>query len=219
MVFRGGTALHKLFIHPQVRYSEDIDLIQINREPINPVLKRIREKLSFLGTKRTVKQHIHNNTMIYRFDTEIPPIVPMRLKIEINTREHLNILGLKEMPFEMKSGWFSGKSNVTGYEIEELLATKFRALYQRKKGRDLFDLYWALTQKDIDVEKLIHCYKLYIKNVVNAPPTQKQFLANMNEKMTDKDFREDIYLLLRKDVEYDIDAAWELVGKELVGTI
>jgi predicted nucleotidyltransferase component of viral defense system len=38
LVFRGGTALHKLFIHPQARYSEDIDLIQINREPINLVL-------------------------------------------------------------------------------------------------------------------------------------------------------------------------------------
>ncbi|MDR0605669.1 MAG: nucleotidyl transferase AbiEii/AbiGii toxin family protein, partial [Bacteroidales bacterium] len=82
-----------------------------------------------------------------------------------------------------------------------------------------FDLYWALTQKDIDIDKLIHCYRLYIKNVVNVPPTQKQFLTNMNEKMADRDFREDTYLLLRKDVEYDIDAAWELVGKELVGTI
>ena len=60
--FRGGTALHKLYITPQARYSEDIDLIQINSEPINPVLKRIREKLDFLGTKRVVKQHIHNNT-------------------------------------------------------------------------------------------------------------------------------------------------------------
>ena len=147
------------------------------------------------------------------------PVVPMRLKIEINTREHLNVFGLKEEPFEMKSGWFSGKSNVTGYEIEELLATKFRALYQRKKGRDLFDLYWALTQKDIDIEKLIHCYKLYIKNVVTVPPTQKQFLANMNEKMADRDFREDVYLLLRKGVEYDIDGAWELVRKELVEKI
>jgi predicted nucleotidyltransferase component of viral defense system len=216
LAFRGGTALHKLYITPSIRYSEDIDLVQINAEPINPILKRMREQLSFLGMKRIVKQHIHNNTAVYRFESEMQPVVPMRLKIEINTREHLNVLGLKEISFEMKSGWFSGSSNVTGYEIEELLATKFRALYQRKKGRDLFDLYWALTQKNIDADKLLHCYKLYIKNVVNIPPTKKQFLANMNEKMTDKDFREDIYLLLRKDIEYDIHAAWEIVRKELV---
>lgn len=54
LAFRGGTALHKLYLQPQVRYSEDIDLVQINSEPINPILKQIRERLAFLGTKRTV---------------------------------------------------------------------------------------------------------------------------------------------------------------------
>jgi predicted nucleotidyltransferase component of viral defense system len=219
LAFRGGTALHKLYLQPQIRYSEDIDLVQINAEPINPILKRMRERLVFLGMKRTVKQHIHNNTVIYRFDSEMQPIVPMRLKIEINTREHLNVFELKEIPYEVKNEWFSGQCNVTGYEVEELLSTKLRALYQRKKGRDLFDLYWALTQLNIDTEKLIYCYKIYIKNVVNTPPTQKQFLANMNEKLTDKDFREDIYLLLKHGVSYDIEMAWELVRKELVEKI
>ena len=219
LAFRGGTALHKLYLKPQIRYSEDIDLVQINSEPINPILKRMREKLDFLGTKRTVKQHIHNNTVIYRFDSEMQPITNMRLKIEINTREHLNILGLKEIPYEVKNEWFSGQCHVTGYEIEELLSTKLRALYQRKKGRDLFDLYWALTHLDIDTEKLTHCYKIYIKNVVSIPPTQKQFLANMNEKMMDKEFNEDIRLVLKQGVEFDNEMAWEVVRKELVEKI
>jgi predicted nucleotidyltransferase component of viral defense system len=216
LAIRGGTALHKLYLTPQVRYSEDIDLVQINAEPINPILKRLRERLAFLGSKRVVKQHIHNNTVIYRFDSEMQPISTMRLKIEINTREHINVFELKEVPYEVKSSWFSGQCNVTGYEVEELLSTKLRALYQRKKGRDLFDLYWALTQLNIDTEKLIHCYRIYIKNVVNTPPTQKQFLANMTEKLSDKDFREDIYLLLKRGVSYDIEMAWELVREELI---
>ena len=71
LAFRGGTALHKLYLTPQIRYSEDIDLVQVNSEPINPILKQIRERLSFLGTKRTVKQHIHNNTIIYRLNRKI----------------------------------------------------------------------------------------------------------------------------------------------------
>ena len=29
LAFRGGTALHKLYLQPQPRYSEDIDLVQI----------------------------------------------------------------------------------------------------------------------------------------------------------------------------------------------
>ena len=219
LAFRGGTALHKLYLNPQIRYSEDIDLVQINSEPINPILRRMREKLSFLGIKRTVKQHIHNNTVVYRFDSEMQPITNMRLKIEINTREHLNILGLKEIPYEVKNGWFSGKCNITGYEIEELLGTKLKALYQRKKGRDLFDLYWALTHLNIDTEKIIHCYNVHMKNAVDKPPTQKQFLANMNEKITDSDFQEDIRLVLKQGIEYDNELAWELVRKELVDKI
>lgn len=30
LAFRGGTALHKLYLSPQPRYSEDIDLVQVH---------------------------------------------------------------------------------------------------------------------------------------------------------------------------------------------
>lgn len=33
LAFRGGTALHKLYLAPAARYSEDIDLVQITAEP------------------------------------------------------------------------------------------------------------------------------------------------------------------------------------------
>ena len=219
LAFRGGTALHKLYLTPQIRYSEDIDLVQIKSEPINPILKQIRERLSFLGTKRTVKQHIHNNTIIYRFETEDPTVISMRLKIEINTREHFNVLDLKEIPYRVENSWFSGGCMLTGYELEELLGTKLRALYQRCKGRDLFDLYWALIHQNIDISKLIQCYKTYIQYSVDKPPTQKQFLANMEEKITDKEFLEDIHIILKPSVEYDNEKAWELVRKEIIEKI
>lgn len=217
LAFRGGTALHKLYLQPQIRYSEDIDLVQINSEPILPVLKRIREKLaSFLGTKRTVEQHIHNNTVIYRFETTTLPIINMRLKIEINTREHFNVLGLKVIPYKIENPWFTGECNITCYELEELLGTKLRALYQRRKGRDLFDLYWAISNQEVDTVKLIQCYKAYIDFSVENPPTRKQFLANMEEKMKDKEFLQDIHSILKPDVEYDNMKAWELVKPKLV---
>ncbi|MGH2469017.1 MAG: nucleotidyl transferase AbiEii/AbiGii toxin family protein [Chloroflexota bacterium] len=40
----------------------------------------------------------------------------------------------------MKSPWFTGSADVPTFALEELLGTKLRALYQRRKGRDLFDL-------------------------------------------------------------------------------
>jgi predicted nucleotidyltransferase component of viral defense system len=218
LAFRGGTALHKLYLTPQIRYSEDIDLVQIHSEPINPILKRIRERLSFMGTKRTVNQHIHNNTILYRFEPEDPSVMSMRLKIEINTREHFNVLGFKEIPYNVQNGWFNGKCMITSYELEELLGTKLRALYQRRKGRDLFDLYWALTHRQIDTNKVIECYKTYMEFSVETPPTKKQFLKNIEEKMKDKEFLLDIQSILKPEVKYD-NNAWETIKSELIEKI
>lgn len=86
LAFRGGTALHKIYLKPQARYSEDIDLVQTKEGPIKPLLVRLRERLGFLGTKRKVDQSLHNNTIIYPFESEFAPVIKMKLKIEINTR-------------------------------------------------------------------------------------------------------------------------------------
>ena len=58
-----------------------------------------------------------------------------------------------------------------------------------------------------------------MQNAVEKPPTQKQFLANMNEKIPDKDFNDDIRLVLKQGVEYDNLMVWDLVRKELVEKI
>lgn len=38
LAFRGGTAMHKLYLSPAARYSEDIDLVQIIAGPIGKTL-------------------------------------------------------------------------------------------------------------------------------------------------------------------------------------
>lgn len=216
LAFRGGTALHKIFLKPQARYSEDIDLVQIKEGPIKPLLAQIRERMKFLGTKRSVKQNANNNTIVYRFESEIPPVVNLRLKIEINCREHFSVLGLKEIKYETESTWFKGSCSIITYELEELLGTKLRALYQRRKGRDLFDLYWAASNKKIDTESVLRCYNEYMQFVVGKSPTKKQFLQNLNEKMTDNEFKQDINGLLRPGVNYEQVKAYEWLLINLV---
>lgn len=216
LAFRGGTALHKVFLKPQVRYSEDIDLVQIKEGPIKPLLERIRERMKFLGTKRSIKQNGNNNTIIYRFESEIPPIVNLRLKIEINCREHFSVLGLNEVHYETESTWFKGNCTIMSYELEELLGTKLRALYQRRKGRDLFDLWWAASHENVDSDKLRCCYLKYMQFVVDKPPTTKQFLQNLNDKMIDHEFSQDINGLLRPGIEYDQEKGYEYITNRLI---
>ena len=100
--------------------------------------------------------------------------------------------------------------------LEELLGTKLRALYQRSKGRDMYDLYKAMTGIKIDTDKLIQCYNEYMKFAVDKPPTQRQFLLNIEEKLYDSEFLGDTKALFRTDEEYNPHVAWELIKKELI---
>jgi predicted nucleotidyltransferase component of viral defense system len=215
LAFRGGTTLNKLYLQPQPRYSEDIDLVQINAEPIKETIDKIRDVLSFLG-KPVIKQKAHNNTLIFRFESEIPPIIPIRLKVEINTREHFNVLGLTKHDFSVQNQWFSGDCKITTYQLEELLGTKLRALYQRRKGRDLFDLHRALSTRELDNEKIIRCYREYIGFAVDNPPTQKEYLLNMEQKIEDEEFLGDIAMLVRTDEKYNPQTAWDLIKRKLI---
>ena len=83
-------------------------------------------------------------------------------------------------------------SNNLSFHLEELLGTKMRALYQRRKGRDLFDLWKALSTQNLDTDKIIRCYREYIGFVVDNPPTQKEYLLNMEQKVEDTEFLGDI---------------------------
>ncbi len=215
LAFRGGTALHKLHMTPQARYSEDIDLVQINAGPIKPIMYRLGEVLSFIPD-RVTKQKRYNNTMLCRIQSEGTPPVPLRLKIEINCFEHFTEMGFIQYPFTMENQWFSGSCNITTYNFAELLGTKMRALYQRKKGRDLLDLYLALTQSQVNIDDVIRCYRKYMSFVVQQPPTHKQFILNMEEKMQDPDFLTDSQLLLRPEISFNPHEAYELVKTQLI---
>jgi predicted nucleotidyltransferase component of viral defense system len=219
LAFRGGTALHKLYLQPQPRYSEDIDLVQITSEPFGPIVDRIRDRLSFLEEpKRSNKAH--NFMLKFYFESEFPPVVNLRLKVETNTREHFTVLGLEKFPFQVQSPWFSGKCELITYRLEELLGTKLRALYQRKKGRDLFDMYMALMQQpDLDKNALLRSYRAYMEFAVEKPPTRREFILNMDAKMGDADFLGDTTAILRPDVPYNPKEAYELVRTELIEKI
>jgi len=173
LAFRGGTALHKLYLQPQTSFSEDMYLVQIQAEPIGQVWDRLRDVLGFLGKAR-VEVGDMIATMKFRFESEIAPVIPMRLKIEINCRRHFSeSVGRKN--FNVQSRWFEGSCSMTTFKLAELLGTKIRALCQRRKGRDLYDLYKAFTKAQLDVEAMLHCYRRYMDVSVGHVPSQKEF--------------------------------------------
>jgi len=219
LIFRGGTALHKLCFRKPLRYSEDIDLVQRHAGPIGPVFDALRHVLgTWLGTHPTRKQGPGVVNLIYRIDSEESPPLPLRIKIEINTREHFQILQLQQRQLDVKSRWFSGSAGIISYATEELLATKLRALYQRRKGRDLFDLASAMRELSPDASLIVETFQRYMHEE-GQRVSMAEFQQNLASKLAHPGFVQDCVPLLRPEGLFNpIDDA-RLVEEKLLSLL
>lgn len=211
LVFRGGTCLHKVVLPEPLRYSEDLDYVRASHGPIGPILDAIREVAGRLqmdantdvGTfpKARLRGHYESGAGV------------LRVKVEINTYETSPARPYRRMDYRVDSSWWSGSADVLTFEPEELVATKLRALFQRKKGRDLFDLWVALAVLGIDPTEIVACFGPYRPEGYTAERARQ----GLEEHLADGDFRDDILPLLHDAPEgYDIDAAAALVRDGLL---
>ena len=216
LVFRGGTALNKLFINPPSRYSEDIDFVQKNADPIGQTINAIREVLKpWLGdpkwkiTQRSAK-------LIYKYESINKSA--SKLKIEINTTEHFQVLPLKRVPFSMDSDWFKGTADIITYEMDELMATKLRALYQRRKGRDLFDIWYVATNELINLNRVFDIFAKYcVYNDVQI--SREEFIKNLEQKKDNRDFHVDMSLLLPSKLHWNFEEAYQFVVDNVISKL
>jgi predicted nucleotidyltransferase component of viral defense system len=114
---------------------------------------------------------------------------------------------------------YSGDSDIVTYSINELIGTKLRALYQRKKGRDLFDIYAAIKSGLMDVSATIECYRQYMTFLNLAIPTATEYARNLESKLSDPGFRLDIEPFLAPGNDYNIDEAHQLVREHFISAM
>jgi predicted nucleotidyltransferase component of viral defense system len=169
LAMRGGTALHKVHLAPAARYSEDIDLVLVQRRrpaivkqhlirAVRPIMNSAPRGLideAVVGLRNLVQPSriIRQN---YPYQPTQPATRPAKLKIEVNCSEHVPVFEITEIPF--KAG--SDEVTLRTYDIDEMLGTKLRALLQRDQSRDLFDLDRALTSPSLshapDPDRIVH---------------------------------------------------------------
>ncbi|MEM7361676.1 MAG: nucleotidyl transferase AbiEii/AbiGii toxin family protein [Bacteroidota bacterium] len=56
LVFRGGTALNKLFLHPPARFSEDLDFVQLRAGNIGSAIGAIRDSMKWFLEEAELKR-------------------------------------------------------------------------------------------------------------------------------------------------------------------
>jgi predicted nucleotidyltransferase component of viral defense system len=217
LAFRGGTALYKLHLRPAAPYSEDIDLVQVAPGPIGVTFDAVRAVVDpWLGEPRRVLKEGRVN-LLYRFRSEDEPSRPMRLKIEINSREHFTEHGHVRSAFEMRSRWWTGSAQITTFSLEELLGTKLRALFQRKKGRDFFDVWYAL-KGGANPANVVTCFARYMRESGHTV-SRAEFEHNLAGKLEDTSFLGDIMPLLRMAAGWDPHEAARVISSELLARL
>jgi predicted nucleotidyltransferase component of viral defense system len=204
--FRGGTALNKLHFPAPFRYSEDIDLVRTTAGPIGPLLDQLRVVLEpWLGRAQFDQSPVAPKFR-FRIDAEEGD-APIRLKIEMNTREIAAYNTPVELPLKVENPWFSGETGIPTFSWEEMLATKLRALLQRDKGRDLYDVSHAIeVSEELDVDCIIEIFGRYL-SLSEQTITRAEAQQRMFAKLAKPRFLLDIRPLLSADQAEALDEA------------
>lgn len=216
LAFRGGTCLHKLWLPEPARYSEDLDYVRRTETGIGPHLDALTELATSIGLRR-IGTDTGGSIVNAKFEGDSTSSAGrIRVKIEINIAETASFNERVEVPYEVDSPWWSGSAQIDTFAVEELLGTKLRALYQRSKGRDLFDLWCAMTQLSLDDEQIVAAFRHYIGEEEFTFP---QLARNLEAKLKDRDFSDDLSQLVQVPPQgYDLELAADLVMTRL-GTL
>ena len=216
-VMRGGTCLHKLHLPEPYRYSEDLDYVRRNEGSIGPYLDRLRVIAGDCGL--TWKEVDFSGPMVHVILDAEPTVPPgrIRIKIETNIAEIEFFRPTMTIDHEVDNGWWSGREKIPTFVLDEMMATKTRALHQRRKGRDLLDLWLVLTTQSVTAQTIVDGLRHYMKDEV---VDYHAFTKTLWDKLRDDDFRHDLDALVTVVPEgYDIDAAADLVVEQLAALL
>ena len=217
LAMRGGTCLHKLHLPKPLRYSEDLDYVRRTHSGIKTYMDALRK----IATEVGLVEHGFNQVgqMVHMiFDTDSTDgLRRIRIKIETNIRETESCFDRTTRPYQVSSTWWSGEAEISTFHIDELMGTKLRALYQRSKGRDLFDLWHVLIDTDADDERIIQAFNHYMQD---GAFTYSDLAANLAEKLADPNFAGDLNdLVATPPAGYDLAAAADIVMERLASRL
>ena len=205
MYLKGGTAINKLYLKDLSRLSVDIDLNHIGPKhqvliERNDVIKRLMEVVHSHDHSYVVnvRKKRYEQTTIHVKYPSLADIPDQRIKIEISHIERFPILPAVKKQLHLPRGETTW---LMTYMPEELIATKIRALHDRRKGRDVYDLWTLSRALDLDktaIRKLFLYYFYRGRKVFNP----KLFFPGLEEAAKKNAFNDDVSGFIRPDIEF-----------------
>lgn len=168
LVFKGGTALHHCYLD-QMRFSEDLDFTSLERHLKLEDVKKIFEPYDFLLIK---KEYVSDATIkIERLMYNGPLGQSNSLKLEIDFIQNV-VLPAKEL--EYKNVWrVDTKARVM--DIREVSAEKIRAMSDRARYRDFYDLFQIFKNFSLNPNEIM---ELVRRKEIRKPISRESIVSN-----------------------------------------
>lgn len=180
LIFKGGTSLYKFY--KLDRFSEDIDFTARRKFNVNLLLKRIISDMKLFGVEAMIrdKKKVLNSFLInLRIKGPLyngKPQSYSKIGIDINLKSSVDLepMNAKYSPIYSDLPPFS----LLIMQEKEILAEKVRAILERDKARDVYDL-WFLLREGVEFNSDLVRTKL---KYYNEKWSKNKFIKKLEEK-------------------------------------
>jgi len=146
VILKGGTAINRIYLRPNARFSEDIDLDLIGMGDIDGKIVTFEALLKEMDGFEISGPRRMGRTI--RFDAHYMGELGEKDRVMIDLRLHpdkvtsIRVPEVREVPSFLVE---SGSAKVMSYGIDDLLMQKLYALNDRYEGKDVYDLFFGLA--------------------------------------------------------------------------
>lgn len=179
-ILKGGTGIRKVYV-PEYRFSEDLDFTLLE-DISKKILRRILENAVMIVKRDSgldfneeirIKENINGFEGIVYFRLLRSSGYPLRIKLDFTRPGMERIILEPELRKIIHSFTDDFSSNVMTYQLEEIIAEKLRALFQRTRPRDLYDIWFMRDNLESETILKVFSEKCEDKDII---PDLKQLM-------------------------------------------
>ncbi len=190
LVFKGGTALHHHYL-PQLRFSEDLDFTSLDKDITIDEVINVFEAHDFFSVK---KQYVSPATIkLEKLQYSGILAQPNHIKVEI---DHVQNVVLPPQRKTYHNAWgLDVRANVM--DAREICAEKLRAMSDRSRYRDFYDMYFILKKIRPNFDEVVDLLR---QKEIRKPIQKDQILENWRDAQQLKQ-KDVVTIYLREQVE------------------
>ena len=148
VVLKGGTALNRGYLYPiqRGRFSEDIDLDYCKHKSLDDKIKHTKTAMKKINEFNVLPPRILHRTL--RFDCLYVNQLDEKDRVQVEFYLSEKKPATSPQKILLQSQYIPVSATLFPvYSLEDLLGQKLIALYGRKEGKDIYDIFYSLDLK------------------------------------------------------------------------